>query len=78
MPMDAILKKRKYCCHCKEYLTPAVFKRHKSEFYDEIKKEWRTKQDPYHDDSHEVEDDNAIISMLYSDNDIFMVQPWAG
>ena len=65
--MDRIVKKRKYCFHCKEYLTQAVYKRHKSEFYDEVNKEWRTKQDRYRDNIHEVEDDNVINSMLYND-----------
>ena len=35
-------KRTRYCSHCKEEVSYAVYKRHKKEFYDARKKEWTT------------------------------------
>ena len=35
-------KRTRYCSHCKEEVSYAVYKRHKKEFYDARKKEWAT------------------------------------
>ena len=60
--------KRKYCEHCKEYLTLPVYKRHKAEYYDEEKDSWTTSQDPpVYDPSIDAEDDRIISISKFID-----------
>ena len=54
--------KRKYCDHCGEYLTVPVFKRHKHEFCDPVKKEWQKKQKNYSNHADEINYENTIAS----------------
>jgi len=60
IPNSKLSAKRKYCDHCKEQLTVPVFKRHKANFYDESKKEWRVEV-PKYDDTRDLQDDDIII-----------------
>ena len=59
--MERAGNKRKYCNHCNEYLTIRVFKRHRQEFYDPVKKEWTMKQ-KFFSNVDEINDDNTITS----------------
>ena len=60
-------RKREYCDHCKQFLTLAVFKRHKADYYDSANRSWRF-DTPVYDESRDAEDDDIIkLSMsMYS------------
>ena len=60
-------RKREYCDHCKQFLTLAVFKRHKADYYDSANRSWRY-DTPVYDESPDAEDDDIIkLSMsMYS------------
>ena len=56
--MDVLPRKRtRYCPHCDEDVTYLVYKKHKEEFYDPIKKAWRRKSDF---EKLDAEDDDII------------------
>ena len=57
--MDVLPRKRtRYCPHCDEDVTYLVYKKHKEEFYDPIKKVWRCNSDDF--EKLDAEDEDII------------------
>jgi len=61
--MNKLEKKWKYCGHCKEFLSLAVFKRHKADYFDSTNHLWRSDVHNY-DESRDAEDDKIIKSSM--------------
>ena len=55
-------KKRKYCGHCKQYLSVPVFKRHKANFYNAISQKWRENETYQFNEARDVVEDGIINS----------------
>ena len=57
--------KRKFCDHCKQFLSLPVYKRHKADFYDEKNDVWITSAKvPVYDSSIDAEDDYIISTSM--------------
>jgi len=58
-------KRMRFCEHCGKELTYPVYKKHKEEFYDYHKKEWKFKSKSYPEEV-DAEDDALIRDSLAS------------
>ena len=56
-------KKRKYCGHCKQYLSVPV-KRHKANFYNAISQKWRENETYQFNEARDVVEDGIINSSV--------------
>lgn len=56
-------KRMRFCEHCGKEITYPVYKKHKEEFYDHRKKEWKVKYKSYPEEV-DAEDDAVIRDSL--------------